>query len=739
MSTFLSTSFSTVIKNVIEKKTGKFETERHQLIFNPNIINDIKFISSFLQANQLEFDKQFSKEQKATFFSGVPQGVFNLSENFAELISHYLLVIQLCYKNNNYELSLSFYLFMVKSNINCLEYLFQKIRKNLPFTTSQNNIRKFYPSIILNFLKVLSCLIKTANQFKKQKDEFTFITYYLLVIYYLKNTIQSKSDISTKEKEQTRKIYKFISYFLFQVAMYCIHNYISIKIPLQILTKIKDIYCNENNCYVDFSQQVNYILLKTFYNLGLLQYISGNIEESITNVENARKRCATLKPKSMSFCLTIDPNSTSKYKNNTETQNENELINGRSKKRHKSISLSRGSNPILEMNLCNLCKHFEYNCTVKKIEMTLGEMYLEKGNYIKAFTHFKNTIDVLNSNIMNNYYNEQSAMERKIIENFLIKIETLVNKEIRIHNAHNACNYTRTTRLRSFHRRLRTTIVRTSFGLEENTKRESLNENSNVHTNIINDNNNTSLNNIKPKTKSKNNNIISTIAAAQKFFLFLTTLNAYQIAMLNNFQPKDIPNFVELPIFFPNKFRECLTFSQRNTLDTIHTISLCRYIILKDPRKEISLRNLDYNLFLLNNKILIDDDSSQTVQLNEHDKTKNVFNYFKQNDTVNKVMKALFQREKLKENERKSIFKHKSFIMDTVKCLSEKESQDLIDNPNIIRDVILNYENDKKRKEIVDEDSKEKEEIYSNSNYSYFENEEEEDKIENKSLLYESE
>jgi hypothetical protein len=80
----------------------------------------------------------------------------------------------------------------------------------------------------------------------------------------------------------------------------------------------------------------------------------------------------------------------------------------------------------------------------------------------------------------------------------------------------------------------------------------------------------------------------------EKFFIFICSLSLFQLKILNESQPSDSSKRDDLPIIFSTTFRDCLTNNQRMFLDELQTMSLSRYIILVNSKKEISPENLDY-------------------------------------------------------------------------------------------------------------------------------------------------
>jgi hypothetical protein len=140
-----------------------------------------------------------------------------------------------------------------------------------------------------------------------------------------------------------------------------------------------------------------------------------------------------------------------------------------------------------------------------------------------------------------------------------------------------------------------------------------------------------------PYDRSKNylirNQKIITSKEMEKFFIFICGLSIYQLKILNDTQPPPSRRRNDLPIIFNNQFQDCLTNSQRMNLSSLETMSLSRYILLKDTNKDISLDNLDYRFMLYR----IKDEES------EDEKNKN--NNFSKN-RLKKNNNSIFRRNK---------------------------------------------------------------------------------------------
>ena len=102
------------------------------------------------------------------------------------------------------------------------------------------------------------------------------------------------------------------------------------------------------------------------------------------------------------------------------------------------------------------------------------------------------------------------------------------------------------------------------------------------------------------RNKYKNNGNLSqdktiiTSKEMEKFFIFICGLSIYQLKILNDTQPEPSQRRNDLPIIFSNQFQDCLTNAQRMSLSLLETMSLSRYVILKDTNQDISPENLDY-------------------------------------------------------------------------------------------------------------------------------------------------
>ena len=112
------------------------------------------------------------------------------------------------------------------------------------------------------------------------------------------------------------------------------------------------------------------------------------------------------------------------------------------------------------------------------------------------------------------------------------------------------------------------------------------------------------------KEKASLNNY-SHFKELEKFFLFICSLSLFQLKILNESQPEYSQKRNDLPIIFTTPFRDSLTNSQRMDLDELETMSLSRYIILVDCKKDISPENLDYKYMKYKVKTFVNTDEDE--------------------------------------------------------------------------------------------------------------------------------
>ena len=205
----------------------------------------------------------------------------------------------------------------------------------------------------------------------------------------------------------------------------------------------------------------------------------------------------------------------------------------------------------------------------------------------------------------------------------------------------------------------------------------------------------------------------------EKFFIFICGLSIYQLKILNDTQPPPSRRRNDLPIIFNNQFQDCLTNSQRMNLSLLETMSLSRYILLKDTNKDISLENLDYRFMMYRIKEKDNEDKISNKindlkkKLNRYKRARNFKGYNLRSHTLRiKGTKNVAKKIELEEENsqikylmknsspinKKLITSHRKNILKFLDEINTDEQKIFYKNPDLLTKFITSAENDLKKK-----------------------------------------
>ena len=205
----------------------------------------------------------------------------------------------------------------------------------------------------------------------------------------------------------------------------------------------------------------------------------------------------------------------------------------------------------------------------------------------------------------------------------------------------------------------------------------------------------------------------------EKFFIFICGLSIYQLKILNDTQPPPSRRRNDLPIIFNNQFQDCLTNSQRMNLSLLETMSLSRYILLKDTNKDISLDNLDYRFMMYRIKEKDNEDKISNKindlkkKLNRYKRARNFKGYNLRSHTLRiKGTKNVAKKIELEEENsqikylmknsspinKKLITSHRKNILKFLDEINTDEQKIFYKNPDLLTKFITGAENDLKKK-----------------------------------------
>ena len=718
---------------------GKYYNDRKKIIFGDLMENEI-LIKELIKNTQKNMIEQ-CKMKSNTFFGERALDVYNKMLNFKETISNYCLIIHLYLKKNQYKKAFDLFLLMCTKNKVFVEYFYRKIQEQLPKITSANKIAKFYPNITKFFIQLLACFIKLSGKFCKSRLENYFVLLYLKTIHVLSETVIERfGGVNNVERLDSDKKHigrYFYRNCIFDTSIFFFIKYQPLSICNFILQHILDLYQEKSfNELIDVEQV---LLLKVNYNLGIFLYADGYNVEAINNLNQAKIRLSDIKflpltkekkdkpyniiqndfrNEQLPILSKLTYNKrfgsflsgelfkrSSKHLYFNKMANKNNMNNEDCKILHSSTknandsflnynknrtsgssfkdlaikkysnspnkskallsieseskeSLPRKSSGVLFgnqiMTLQQQCENVEekiYN----EIELILGEIEISQKNYKEAFIHLKNLLP-LSPNIKANIYKNKNR-------NKYLEDQYKERKESDI----NYCNY---------------------YLLNENDKRRIMALLEKIER-VYDNNDSYDENEINKKLTSyylaknyqkKNLKLINS-KEMEKFFIFICSLSVYQLKILNESQPISSNIRNDLPIIFNNQFKDCLTNSQRMSLADLESMSLTRYIILKDSNGDICPENLDFRFM----KYRIKDTDSDNENENNWNENE------KENEN-NKILNKKSKRWKIIETNNTQDVSNNNYNYKFNNTLSSrKKTKNDLEDENII--IINDYDN----------------------------------------------
>ena len=586
---------------------------RKEIIFG-NLIENDYLIGQFILKTQSYI---FENAKISTYFLEKTIDIYNKMIILKETVANYCLVIKLYLMRQNYNRALELFLLMLEKNKKIFEFIYKKIKDTFPRISNSNRIAKFFPLIVRKYFEVLSCLIKLSDKFNKPKIQNMIIKYYIKTFDVVRETVLNKfyqkannNHIELDNKHISNFFYTNI---FFDIGIYFFMKYHPFSIIIKLLQHILDIYQACSNTDLKTIEKI--LLLKTYYNLGLFLYVNGQNYESIQNLSEARNILNNIHHLPLT----------------------KEIMNNINEKSGKINEISEVDSPLI--NKAYLTKNSS-NTTIDEIKkedknpkyIIRKKMSINKTSSI-LFGKDINNFEFINENIEDKIYNEielllaeielSSNDQNQVLKhiNKLLKGKNHIKKVGHVHfnsgysikseKEENFCNY---NLLSDFDKR------KIMFLLEKMGNKYKDN----------------SMDKIYKNNKNSQNVKHSSSKEMEKFFLFICSLSDYQLRILNETQPKESILRNNMPIIFTNQFKDLLMNSQRVNLTLLETMGLSRYLILKNPNKDICPDNLDFTYMQYNIKGVKIKKKRNKSKINDVDNKKNqeiTISSYKKNET----------------------------------------------------------------------------------------------------------
>ena len=637
----ISKENASIIKKIIFRKLDIKNNEKEiikLILDNQNRANEV---------NKLKDFKSFFFVTQKKFY----HYVMDLKEN----IAYYSLIFRLYINSSQKNKAKELFLLMDKQNKELIQLLSNAIKKAFRLMQNNNRIGKYSPLIIKFFFQIVSVMIKLSSICNKPFIENFYLKIYMETMLSIRETITDKFTSINNELENDYKLMSRFFYYdcAYKMSIYFLYRYQAFNIVISLLQFINEQYHKKDVLYLINSE--NLLLLKLHYNLALIYYVDGNNKEAITNLNQAKGRIYeitsfpyTIIKENNNNIIKSKPRISVKNKNSNDVSNnnkcpdrssitsfnidetvENYVTGNRVKKRSISSRLS-GDLTITEKNFeprITFCSNLVYgkekytdkeqtryinDCLSQKmeieIELLMAEIELDQKHYKESFTHVNKILNTIKqptkkytkeksfpAKKMYNYEHDSALTNRTYLKLADLNKFSYSNNNV-VFDSFNLSKIQYSQPISESNRRYISYILEV---IEQEYKNRS------EYMTSYNDTNNINLSDYKKNSKTdrmeynkrynqnKNRERIISLET-EKFFIFICGLSIYQLKILNEFQPEPSKMRDDLPILFPNQFKDCLTFSQRLALNNLDTMSLSRYIILKDSNKDISPENLDY-------------------------------------------------------------------------------------------------------------------------------------------------
>lgn len=700
-------------KNII---FGKLNIKDHEKKILKLVLDSQNNANNLIKGKQAFFCTQYE----------IHQWIISLKEN----ISNYCLVFYLLLQSKQTQKANELFLLMHQQNGGLLESISKEIKKNFKNMSNSNRIGKFYPTIIKIFFQLLSIIIKLSAKFNKNLIENYYLNMYIQTMRAVRETILTKFTSANNDLEND---YKLIGRFFFydciyNIGIYLLYRYQPTSLIIFLFQFIFESYHGKDIIYLINSEQI--LLLKLNYNLALLYYLEGNIGEAIVNLTQAKERL----PEKIIFPYTIlkdshnqTLNTSQNYANKVATSEANnnqerssissfnidesvdKVISGRTmKKRSISSRVSRdmvtdknfiptklvyshiifGKEKFIFKEQAKYINHILSQKIEIEIELFLAEIELDQKNFQEAFIHANKILDIIRYGSKKNYKDKNVPPSKRIINiehanynnsthSYYYKTsdinKTVYSNNNIIHTTFNNIPKAQNCQTISESNRRHISYILEEIEQEYKKRNEYINSNNDLQNIEYEYEYNSSKSDQYKNDQRLNENIdrenkIS--RETEKFFIFICGLSIYQLKILNEFQPKPSAKRDDLPILFPNQFKDCLTFAQRLALNNLDTMSLSRYVILKDSNKDINPENLDY--VFLTKKIK----SSHKDKLNFFNDNNNEYLNILMNISKKNTIKSINSdsSECSVKNSRKNLFDKEKFqkFIEEDKIFNEK-------------------------------------------------------------------
>ena len=671
---------------------------------------------------------------------------YNISDFTREiynLFARFSFIIFIVLENQKFEQAKDVFLLMLKENIKYINHMEVKI-----IDVYQSS--KHCPKETYELLRIYAFIIKYSRFFNMTYYCNIFLGRYLEVIYYIYNWFNNRDHAKGSNLDIKNHINYWFSLVLHNATYISILYYFPINLSINLNKMIIDLYEDINENLLTYKEKS--LIIKVLYNLSLSYYLNGQNEKALNSLNGVRDKI--LNSENFSYLRNsifnknfkkkqnvniisknVDKNgneliskeedgnrlstanSFSEFVNN-KIDNDNDSINklveeekiketySKNKIKLEDIELlinyglkyglikNKNSSSFNQINILSKklsIPNYFNNPLLRKLELLIGEIELDKKNYKSAYEHILKAFYIIILLKLCKKSEEYTSLyrEQKIIEKYLTLIEKLKEKEIDNSSEEKS-------EISSFDNSLDpSSIINNDDSFKDNYKKD--------YGDIILNKYNLNLYLNKGKEQKSSSKIIlvsekeidyKLMQDMEKFFMFLCTLSIFQISLLNETQPDSVKRN-DLPILFSSQFKDCLSMNQRNALNNLQTMALNRFDVLKNPNGFIVPNNININI--IKEKKMEKYKRKRTFKfINKYDEDENNDIQIRQTKEFKLYLKIINSGRL--EKEVKEFLKNNLYlVLKVLKKTDGSAIDNIIESPNIIIEPIKHYKRQKKK------------------------------------------
>ena len=174
------------------------------------------------------------------------------------------------------------FLLLLKENKGYIDYIEKNIIEWYSISIKRINIAKEYPKSLYELIRIYSFIIKYSQFFNMMYYCSIFVGRYFDIIYYIYNYFIYKSSIRGFTLDTKSQLNFWFSLSLHNASYFFLSNYFPLNLSMNYINYIINLYNNSNENYL--TNKENSLLIKSFYNLGLIYFLNGQDDRAVVNL-----------------------------------------------------------------------------------------------------------------------------------------------------------------------------------------------------------------------------------------------------------------------------------------------------------------------------------------------------------------------------------------------------------------------------------------------------------------------